>query len=454
MESKRQNGSRKKLKPSDTIKLRLDSYVEGNLFADIQAMRNEINRATLKAKALTGIKPRSRNKKYTTALNCLLANLVESALQELPIAIGHREDFYKNKKKTRPNPNRISAYIMTAVLKELSDNNIGLVKLVRRGFHDRKNYKASGLSLYMPTESFNLFKRMATKGGNQLFIRRFKSEGQTTSKAVVYETDENDERRYYEPDVGHPDVARTIHVLTMLDTVLQKAKFKIRSVSIEAPTFCRSFSPDYAKHGRIYSEGGSIQNWKKKFVRDLLIDDQPTVELDYSSTHTAIAYAIKGVPMPSKDVYVLHSLASIENPDLRRKLGKAFTNIILNADSRKAAAQAIGKAFADEGIKYKADLGISIPDVIAEIIGRHQAIKEYFFSGAGLYLMKIESDICLEIVDQFAQLNKSIIPKHDSFIVKIEDEELLRQTMKQAWIQVLSKIRNGEVQAPNISIKK
>jgi hypothetical protein len=280
--------------------------------------------------------------------------------------------------------------------------------------------------------------------------------GQAACKAIVYETDENDLRTYYDLEFSRPEVARTIHVLTTLDTVLQKSKFQIRAVSIEAPTFCRSFSPDYAKHGRIYAEGGSIQNWKKTFVRVLLIDDQPTVELDYSSTHTAIAYSIKGSLMPGKDVYILNSLVPIKDPDLKRSLGKAFTNIILNADSRKAAAQAIGKEFADQGIKYKTDLGISIPDVIAEITERHKAIAEYFFSGAGLHLMKIESDICLEVVDRFAQLNKPIIPKHDSFIVKSEDEELLRQTMKLAWIQVLSKIRNnhGEVQAPNISKKK
>ncbi|MBN8535807.1 MAG: hypothetical protein J0M15_02035 [Deltaproteobacteria bacterium] len=453
MESKSQKGSRK-LKRSDMITLRLDSHVEGNLFVDIQMMVNEANRTKLKAKARTGVKPRNRNKKYITALNCLLANLTESVLQELPIAIGHREDFYK--KRTRPNPKQITAYIMKAVLKEFCDKNIGFVKLLRRGFHNKKNKKNSSLSLYLPTSDFDLFKRMATKSGNELFIRRSKPAGQSAIRAIVYETDKNDSRIYYDLEADRPDVVRTIQVLDKLDSVLQRSKFNIRTVSIEAPRFYRSFSPDYSKHGRIYSEGGSIQNWKKKFVRDLLIDDRPTVELDYSSTHTAIAYAIKGTPMPSKDVYILNTLRSIQDPDLKRKLGKAFTNIILNADSRKAAAQAIGKEFADQGIKYKTDLGISIPDVIAEITRRHEPIAEYFFSGAGLRLMKVESDICLEVVDRFAQLNKPIIPKHDSFIVKEEDENLLQQTMIDAWITVLSKIQEQKrkVQVPNISKKK
>ncbi len=70
--------------------------------------------------------------------------------------------------------------------------------------------------------------------------------------------------------------------------------------------------------------------------------------------------------------------------------------------------------------------------------------------------MKVESDICIDIVDQFTQLNKPIIPKHDSFIVKAEDEELLRQTMIKAWIRVISKIQeqDKEVQVPSISKKK
>jgi hypothetical protein len=118
MKSKRKRLG-KKLKRSDIITLRLDSYVEGRLFADVQTMLNENNRAKLKLKASTGVKPRNRNKKYITALNCLLANLVESVLQELPLAIGHREDFYSNIK--RSNPYRISAYVMKAVINQLSD---------------------------------------------------------------------------------------------------------------------------------------------------------------------------------------------------------------------------------------------------------------------------------------------------------------------------------------------
>lgn len=454
MKSKRLRSNHKKIKLSDTITLRLDSYVEGSRFIDAQVMLNENNRAKLKAKAAKGIKPRNRNKKYVTALNCLLANLVESVLQELPLAIGHREDFYKKKK--RRNPNQISAYVMTATLKQLTDKNVGLVQIFRRGFHDRSGRKESMLSLYVPTASFDLFKGMATKGGNQLFVRRLKLADQLTPTVVVYESAENERRIYYDVDFDRPGVVETVRVLTDLSNVLKQTQFKVRGVSIEAPTFYRSFSPDYTKHGRIYSEGGSFQNWKKKFVKDLLIDGQPTVELDFSSTHTAIAYAIKSCPMPSKDVYILNSLSPIEDPILKRNLGKAFTNIMLNADSRTTAAQAIGKAFADQGIKYRADLGISIPEVMEEITERHQAIGKYFFTGAGLYLMKVESDICLEVIDKFTQLKKPIIPKHDSFIVKSEDEELLRQTMIQAWVQVMAKIRvgNGELQPPNISKKK
>jgi hypothetical protein len=452
LDSKRKNSKQRKLKRSDVITLRLDSHVEGKLFVDIQAMLNENNRTKLKAKSVKGIKSRNRNSKYITALNCLLANLVEAVLQELPLAIGHREDFFKTKK--RPNPKAISAYVMTALLKLLRDRNHGLVSLTRRGYFDRKTFKDSMLSLYEPTANFDLFKRMATKGQNQLFIRRMDSKNQSRLKAEVYEP--GDDNRTIQPaDERRPEVVRAIQVLTSLDAVLQKSTFKIRSVSFAGPMFYRSFSPDYARHGRIYSEGGSFQNWKKQFIKDLLIDECPTVELDYSSTHSAIAYAIKGASMPRKDVYLLDTLAPIQDDKTRRSLGKVFTNILLNAKSRKTAIQAIGKAFADQGIRYKTDFAISIPDVIAEITKRHRPIQESFLSGAGLRLMKIESDICLEVIDQFTQLNKPIIPKHDSFIVKAEDEELLCQTMQRAWIHVISRVQdgNGEVQVPNISKK-
>ena len=445
--------SGRKLDRSEVLSLRLDVYVEGKLFADIHSMLNEYNRIKLKKKALNGVRPRNRNDKYIVALDCLLANLIESLLQGLPLAIGHREDFFKN--KNRRNPSRITAYIFKALIAFLKGSEIGLIRLVRSGYYDRKRHKNSAVSLYAPSQSFDVFKRIAASKGSRLVIRRHSNRDHSAARVVVYDTTNDGIRKYYELDSLRPEVIRTLQVLTSLDDVLLKSSFSIRDVSFEAPLFFRCFSSDYSEHGRIYSDNGTFQNWKKEFIRELTIDGQKTIELDFASTHTAIAYALEGVQLPNKDVYVLESLSAIQDAEIRRSLGKVFTNILLNAPSYKVAAQAIGKAFAERGIKYRADFNISIPRVINEIASKHRSIAKHFFTGAGLRLMKLESDICLEIVDRFCQLHKPIIPKHDSFVVKSEDEDLLRSEMTSAWVRVISAKRppHEMVQDPNISRK-
>ena len=78
-----------------------------------------------------------------------------------------------------------------------------------------------------------------------------------------------------------------------------------------------------------------------------------------------------------------------------------------------------------------------ISELITAIKTKHDRLKKkgYLWSGVGLQLQFIDSEIAEQVMLEFARQDKPIIPIHDSFIVKAEDEELLRQGMITAYQQ-------------------
>ena len=51
--------------------------------------------------------------------------------------------------------------------------------------------------------------------------------------------------------------------------------------------------------------------------------------------------------------------------------------------------------------------------------------------------MNVDSKITTHIINQFVALGKPILPIHDSYIVKTEDQQLLRTAMSNACIEVV-----------------
>lgn len=450
--------------------MRFYIYVDSTYFFDIHSAVIERLRDKRKSNLIAGKKTRNRDALYKSALDCLLANLIQAHLEGKPIAIGRRESHYKSRNKS--NPKKISAYVMREVVDQLSSSskkakkmpnekfdgsmNLGIIEVLQRGFNDRSGGGKSTLSLYQTTEKFRLFAEMpqrsrAAAQQKTLSIKTLKLR-KPLPKIECYSEDDEGKRQYFSVDYQNREVKATIETLDLLEDCLSRHQFKISFVKFDSPKLTRKFNSTYSGHGRIYCDGGVFQNWRREFVEQLKIDDEPVTELDFSSTHISIAYAERGRLCPS-DAYTLSSLSAIQDQKLQRALGKRIVNIMLNAKDRKTAESAVRNAFAKEGIKY-GNL-VSIPKLIAEIEGKHQTIGDLFYSNAGLRLQKIESDICLKILDRFAQLQKPIIPKHDSFIVKRDDQAFLKKTMETAWIEVISDLKDDDkpVQAPKISIK-
>lgn len=200
-------------------------------------------------------------------------------------------------------------------------------------------------------------------------------------------------------------------------------------VSPQQTSLTRIFSQgSFDKGGRLYSP---IQNYKKETRKYLYFDNEPTIEIDYSSFHPHLIYHQAGLHFNGDDPY------EIEGFD-RDNVKTAF-NIMLNRKGYK------GKESAAETISYELKVSAAEATAIEEaILSLHTPIAHRFNSGDGLVLQRLDSDIALSVVRYFIEdLKRPIIPIHDSFIVSVRDTESLILAMEGEYRGYIDEVMKG-----------
>ena len=176
--------------------------------------------------------------------------------------------------------------------------------------------------------------------------------------------------------------------------------------------------------------GGFWQNLPKYMRRDILIDGEPTDEIDYSGLHPSLLALRQGYRL-SGDPYDLgkHVCPRIPLQD-QRKVVKQLVLIGINAKDRNAAF----RAFQSDNKGYKkADL----EQVLDAFVDKHPFLADSICADQGIKLMNVDSKLTTHIINQFVALGKPILPIHDSYIVKTEDRQLLRSAMSKACVDVV-----------------
>ena len=203
--------------------------------------------------------------------------------------------------------------------------------------------------------------------------------------------------------------------------------------------------------GRFY--GPWWQTIRKDWRPKLRIDGQPIVEVDYSGLHIVLLYAKKGYDYwqsVGQDPYILPSYANpakLDDGELRELL-KLVLLISVNAKDRKNGLDAIRKE-----LNFNKDIYcwwdpkvIDLELIVDEFLKKHRAIKDYFFSNAGIELQYIDSLIAERIMDWFTAKNVPCLIIHDSFIVPFSVEGELRQKMDDFCQQVIAeKLNEGRI---------
>lgn len=212
--------------------------------------------------------------------------------------------------------------------------------------------------------------------------------------------------------------------------------------------FCNSV---WDNGGRIY--GGNWQNCKRELRQQILIDGEPTIELDYVALHGCLAYAKKGIGWWER-VSDLHWLAQDpyganwrpRSDKQWRYFFKKALNIALAASSVKMTLQALNKVWMDDqwrgvgkmpmDFRQKGLLGTEMRRFLS-IQGPHADIADLFFLGIGLNFQYWDSRIAEMIFQEFTLKGKVVLGIHDSFIVKESDKNLLMEVMTKAYVEVV-----------------
>ncbi len=102
----------------------------------------------------------------------------------------------------------------------------------------------------------------------------------------------------------------------------------------------RIFSNGRWDHGgRFY--GGWWQNLESEYRKEIIINYEPSIELDYSGLHIAILYTLEGIDFEAEGYPDPYSLPDIRPSSALRRLLKTVLLTALNADNLRATVQAV-----------------------------------------------------------------------------------------------------------------
>ncbi len=225
------------------------------------------------------------------------------------------------------------------------------------------------------------------------------------------------------------------------------------------------YSGDLGHGGRLYtSTAHGVQQKKSKLRKLITIDNDETVELDFSGLSIRMLYSKIGKPY-EPDPYTVAvdkfpALSHNEKPVIRSFLKKVLQAII-NSDSQ---ADAVGsgnyelyvvcsdKTEAEDDVsgdepKTKNILrthGIKVKDLVLAFQESHDPISRYFYSAGGfpigLELQYLDSQIALRVIDSFNRKSIPVLSIHDSFIVQSKYRDELHRIMSQSYMSVMNTI--------------
>jgi len=198
-------------------------------------------------------------------------------------------------------------------------------------------------------------------------------------------------------------------------------------------TVYRVFNGDFAHGGRFY--GHWCQNIPGEFRPLLTLKGCSVVELDFSSMHPRMLYALAGVLPPVGDLYALDNRDPYYRPVIKKLL-----NALINARTELAAVNSVlHGSDGQEGIARAYGLDRNqVLQIVASIKEKHRAISGQFGSGAGLRLQNIDSEIAESVMLTLAELGIPSIPLHDSFLVPAPHAVALHTAMRTASEKHLS----------------
>ncbi|CCB63747.1 hypothetical protein [Hyphomicrobium sp. MC1] len=185
--------------------------------------------------------------------------------------------------------------------------------------------------------------------------------------------------------------------------------------------------------GRLF--GGFWQNLKSDRRKNIRIDGEATVVLDFSSMFTRLAYAHLGEKPPAGDLY---SIPGFE--DYRSGIKFAMNCFLFDGGARKSWPTELRVGVGNDandgddgrtGNALQAHLpfGSTVALVKQAILSVHPALKSAWDRRLGYKLMFQESEIMMEVLSRLAARNIPALCLHDGLIVAAPAAQISSEVM-------------------------
>ena len=192
---------------------------------------------------------------------------------------------------------------------------------------------------------------------------------------------------------------------------------------------------DWIQSGRFY--GGFWQRISADLRKKILINDEQTVEVDFSALHPVLAYSKAGL-----DYWKEHkvgpydiSVRGVKDPGISRDIVKKLLLLALNASDKTVLFKAFRREFEYSSL---GELTFKFTDkvldeILTDIKEKHHMIANQIATGAGLKLMNLDSSIVEFVIKRFLEANTPVLSIHDSFIVQWSQRDRLVKAMEDAF---------------------
>jgi len=188
-------------------------------------------------------------------------------------------------------------------------------------------------------------------------------------------------------------------------------------------------------NGRFY--GGWWQRIPKKYREGIHIDGQISCEVDYSSCHIVILYALAEIDywkQTDADPYLLDEY--VVPSEQMRDLLKVVVLVAVNAKSRTEAIKAIrDKINRTDRDKFSwfRESNYNLEYILDLFIEKHKLIADRFFNPDEISISAIDAAVAEIVINKFTQDHIPLLTIHDSFLTIARCEEKLREAMIEAF---------------------
>lgn len=276
---------------------------------------------------------------------------------------------------------------------------------------------------------------------------------------------------------GFRGIAELRKYIDEMNCVLSDTVIQLNDCVLPTQVYKRVFIDTLDKGGRIYNASGGVQTMSQEDRKELLINGEEVVELDFKALHPSILYELqyqrdctlidewlsdnKGydpynvdndvIQVDEKKVQWFKETYNKPNYNPLRNMIKHIVLVGINSDGiRSCYTQLAQEIYADMQLWDDVDCredskfyGIVVdkrfPALAAcEMVLTHNyPIATSFFSDQGVNLQFVDSEIMSYIVVALTLEGEACLPVHDSVIVRKSLEERVTLLMREAYKAVL-----------------